>query len=489
MNLFCHCVGRDRQGFKPARAKRLKMTIGRATSAVLLACLSPAWAQGQDPSPSTSSAKAVRLVVPKGMPIQVVLDKEVRVQKVGQAVHGRVIQPVYAFDQLVVPIGTEVTGQIEKIEGISGGKRTLAALDADFTPAHKIHVEFTELILTDGRRIPLHADVTPGSGQVIQLISAGEAEKKKTASDAASEKLKEAKQEAKREWEDARKQIEEPGKMHRLERYAIAQLPAHPQYIDAGTFYFVELREPLDFGSEPLTPQMASAIGTPPPPGSLVHAILVTPLDSATTQKGAEVEAVLSQPLFDGNQLILPQGSRLKGTVIQVQPARHLSRNGQLRIVFHELVAPDGIEEKVVASLEGVQADKAGHVKLDSEGGAQATSPKTRYLSASISIGLAALSSAGDGDADVGNRAAGGAGGFKLIGIALGMTVRSQPLGMGMGAFGASMSVYNHFLARGRDVVFPKDTAMQIGFGTRRAPATASVPAPAKPHEDETTHE
>jgi type IV secretory pathway VirB10-like protein len=466
----------------------LHMATGRAMSTALLVCLSAACAQSQNAWQSASTANTVPLIVPQGMPIQVTLDKEVRVQRVGQAVHGRVIQPVYAFDRLVIAVGTEVTGQISKIEGISGGKRTLAALDADFTPAHKVHVEFNELILADGRHIPLHADVTPGSGQVIQLISAGEGEKKKTANDAASEKLSEAKQEARREWENARKQIEEPGKMHRLERYAVAQLPAHPQYIDAGTFYFVELREPLDFGSEPLTPQMASAIGTPPP-GSLVHAILVTPLDSGTTQKGAKVEAVLSQPLFDGDRLILPQGSRLKGTVLQVQPARHLSRNGQLRIVFHELVPPDGIEEKVVASLEGVQADKAGHVKLDSEGGAQATSPKTRYLSAGISIGLAALSSAGDGDADVGNRAAGGAGGFKLIGLAVGMTVRSQPLGMGMGAFGASVSVYNHFLARGRDVVFPKDTAMQIGFGARRAPAPASVPAPAEPRENEIIHQ
>jgi hypothetical protein len=29
------------------------------------------------------------------------------------------------------------------------------------------------------------------------------------------------------------------------------------------------------------------------------------------------------------------------------------------------------------------------------------------------------------------------------------------------------MSVYDHFLSRGRDVVYPKDTAMAIGFGSR----------------------
>jgi len=37
---------------------------------------------------------------------------------------------------------------------------------------------------------------------------------------------------------------------------------------------------------------------------------------------------------------------------------------------------------------------------------------------------------------------------------------------MAMGAYGASMSIYSHFIARGRDLVFPKNTAMEIAIGT-----------------------
>jgi hypothetical protein len=48
--------------------------------------------------------------------------------------------------------------------------------------------------------------------------------------------------------------------------------------------------------------------------------------------------------------------------------------------------------------------------------------------------------------------------------------VHYTPLGMAMGAFGASRSVYSHFLSRGQDVVFPKDTAMEIGFGRMITP-------------------
>jgi len=391
------------------------------------------------------------------------LDKEVRVEKIGQPVHGRVAEAVYAFDKLVVPVGAEVTGEVTQLEGVSGGKRTLDALNAEFTPARKVQIEFKELILADGRHIPIQSSVTPGSGQVIQFATAGEADKKNGLKNTASEKTKQAREEAKRQWDEAMKQVHEPGKIHKLERYAVGQLPAHPQYIDAGTVYFAELLQPLDFGSEPMTPEIASSINSQPPPGSFVRARLTTPLSSATAKKGDEVEAVLSQPLFDGKKLILPQGCRLKGAVVQVQPARSLSRNGRLRMVFHELVLPDGVEQKVNASLEGLQASKGDDVKLDSEGGAEANSPKTRYLTTGISVALAALS---QGD-DPGDRAAGGAGGFKLVGMAIGAFVHSQPLGMAMGAYGASMSVYTHFVARGRDVLFPKNTSMQIGIGVR----------------------
>ncbi len=417
--------------------------------------------------------ETIPLTVPKGTAVQVVLDKEVRIQKVGQSVHGRVAAPMYAFDKLVVPVGTEVTGQITQLKGASAGRRTLDALNADFTPPRKAQIEFDDLELSGGRHIPIHTTVTPGSGQVIQFVTSADDRRKKGVKDAASEKVDQAKEEAKRQWDDAMKQVHEPGKIHKITRYAVAQLPAHPQYIDAGTVYFAELQEPLDFGTEPLTPKVAASINAPPPPGSSVHVRLVTGLSSATAKRGDEVEAVLSQPLFDGNRLVFPQGSRLKGSVVQVRPAQRLSRNGQLRMVFRELVLPDGIEQKVEASLLGVQAGKGLDVKLDSEGGAQANSPKTRYLTTGISLALAFVSARGDPDARNGDvsgntnsRIAGGAGGFKLVGIALGVLVHSQPLGTAMGAYGASMSVYSHFIARGHDLVFPKNTAMQIAIGT-----------------------
>src|SRR5262249_20134378 len=149
-----------------------------------------------------------------------------------------------------------------------------------------------------------------------------------------------------------------------------------------------------------------------------------------------------------GDRLLLPQGSVLKGTVVQVRPARRFAHNGQLRIVFDKLALPDGVEERIVANLQGVESARGQDVKLDSEGGAEANSPKTRYLSTGVAVGLAFISARTDPDAPAGNvsgntsnRVIGGIGGFKLVGLGLGIFVHSQPLGMAMGAYGASMSI------------------------------------------------
>ncbi len=467
--------------------------------AICLTCSCGGWTLAQDSNPPGSSPtnpvanpvlkhrpgespetpkfiikENIDLTVPTGTALQVVLDREIRVQKVGQPIHGHLIEPVYTFDKLVLPVGTEVTGQISQIESVSAGRRTLAALDANLTPARKITVEFTELSLADGKHIPIQTTVVPGSGQVIRFVTASESQKKKGVKDAVIEKERQAKEEARRQFDSAMQQVKEPSKLRRVERYAVAQLPVRPQYIDAGAMYFAELGKPLEFGSEPLTPETAASMNSEIPEGTMVHARLMTPLNSASTQKRAEVEAVLSRPLVNDGKLIVPQGSVLKGSVVQVRPARHWKHNGQLRFVFRDLVLPNGVESKVEAMLQGVQSDTADNLQLDAEGGAETKTSKTRYLRSGIAVGLAAATH----EDEILNRAEGGAGGFKVVGIVIGATVHSQPLAIAMGAFGASRSIYNNFMARGTDVAFAKHTAMEIAIDTRgAAPGQTASPA------------
>src|SRR5579884_601503 len=359
-------------------------------------------------TPSVQAAPTlIPLTVPVGTPLKVALDQETRIRHVGQTVYGKMVDLVYAFDRLVILGGSDVLGKISAIDQMSKKTRTLAAMNGDLSPNRRVHLEFNEVVLANGQHLPLHTNVSQAAaGGVLEFVPAAlpaSTSKKDEAKNAASRRINEAKQEAKREWSAVKKQLHESGKMHRMERLAVAQLPYHPQYLESGTSFNAELLEPLDFGAEPLTPALLENIGTPPPSGSVVYAVLVSPLSSATSKKGDVVEAVISQPLVASDHLLIPEGSRLQGTVLQVRPARRFHRNGQLRIVFHEVLPPNGIAQKMEGSLEGVDVSKGEHLRLDSEGGAQVTTPQTRYLSTAISVMLATSSMDGhehdrDGD-------------------------------------------------------------------------------------------
>jgi hypothetical protein len=85
---------------------------------------------------------------------------------------------------------------------------------------------------------------------------------------------------------------------------------------------------------------------------------------------------------------------------------------------------------------------------------------------------------AGDGGGiDPGAGAANGTSGFGFVGAIVGALAHSRVVASGFGIYGAAMSVYMHFLARGRDVVYPKDMSMVIGLGTRGTPPAAPVPS------------
>jgi hypothetical protein len=507
----------------------------RLFAVVTLAWLCGDWASGQTlklrpptgQQPANPAAQAPKatpvpvmmpISVPAGTPIKVALDSEVRVKTVGQAIHAKTIEAVYGFDKLLIPAGTAANGKIVAIDGVPKKVRTLAAINADLSPPRNVQVRFDELVMADGRRVAINTIASPAPDGVLQFVSPTEKhaenidpqkqkkdQQKKdqqpqgqteatashgktgeTVSVDINEAGQEVKRQAKLQWNRLNNQIRALGKVHSLKRMALAQSPVRPQYIAAGTSFDADLLQPLDFGTEELRPEALTSIGAPPPSGTVVHARLVTALNSSSTKKGEEVEALTTQPLIVSDHLILPVGSVIKGSVIQVQPARRLGRNGQLRILFHQVTPPDGVEQKVQASLEGVAVAKGEHLKLDAEGGAQVTTPRTRYLTTAIALALGVTGTSGDRDAgapgqslgEAGKAGARGASGFRLIGAVLTIAVHSRVVSGGFGMYGAATSVYYHFLARGRDVVYPKDMAMIIGLGTRDAkPNTRVAPA------------
>jgi hypothetical protein len=474
------------------------ISVRRVVGAAALLLLANIWIYGQtlklrppaehanreDDAPPTPPAPVMLpMSVLSGTPIKVALDSEVRLHKVGQSIHAKTTAPVYAFDKLLIPVGTIVNGKIAAIDRIPGKKRTLDAMDGNFSPERAVHVQFDELVMADGRHVPMQTVVSPAPDGVLRFVPANENANKNKLRDAASKKVNRTRQQIRQQWSDLQKQIHAPGKMHKLKRLAVAQLPVHPQYIEAGTSFNADLIQPLDFGTEALQPNALTEIGTSPPSGSVVQARLVTPLSSASSKKGDKVEALITEPLVASAHLILPEGSVIRGSVMQAQPARRLARSGQLRIRFHEVAPPNGVAQKVETSLEGVAVAKGEHLKLDTEGGAQVTTPKTRYLTTGIQVMLATSSAMPDGErhlhregggGDAGGSAVNGASGFRFLGTIIGLAARSRVLASGFGAYGAATSIYYRFLARGRDVVYPKDMAMVIGLGTRESKTNAT---------------
>jgi hypothetical protein len=282
----------------------------------------------------------------------------------------------------------------------------------------------------------------------------------------------------------AMEEVTAPGRMERLKQYVASQLPYRRQYLDAGTHFNASLDAGLDFGSTTRTTTQLAALGTTPDAGSLLHASLVSEVTSATATRGTLVTAILMEPVFSAtHQLELPAYCKLVGEVVSAKPAAKLHHNGDLRVIFQRIETPDGMAQLMQGSLEGVEVSRAANLELDEEGGAHATENKTRYLSTGLAIALAAAASHTDNDhgttdpaGDPGVRAGAGVSGFGFAGSLISLAAKSTPVSMGFAAYGASVSIYSNFLSRGRDVVFPKDTPMEIGFGLPHAQATPPKP-------------
>jgi hypothetical protein len=435
----------------------------------------------------------IPLTIPTGTPLRIALDERVRIDHPGEPIHGKVVETIYAFDQEVIPAGSVATGHVKSIAPVSGVKRTMAYMNGDFTPFHGYEVAFDMVTLPDGRQVPITTTVMPGTADVVHLVSNPAKQQEKGAAGRATDRAKseakgkiaEAKQQAHEGWQ----KLTAPGKMHRLKEFVAAQSPYRHQYVQPGTRFVAELNSPLDFGSTTRTSEQLAAVGSEPVPDSTLKARLVAEVSSATATRGTPVTAVLTEPLYSPtHQLILPANSRLVGQVVKAKAAQKLHHNGELRVIFERIeTSEEGMQalaqiqreaqaqaersQAMIGNLEGVEVDRRANMQLDEEGGARTTDSKTRYLSTGLAVVLAAAASHTEAEhgttetAGPGVRTAAGGSGFRLTGALLSLVANSTPVSMAIGAYGASMSIYANFLSRGKDVVLPKDTQMEIGFG------------------------
>lgn len=443
----------------------------------------------------TTAAEAVRIILklPEGTALRIAIDQRSRIAHVGEPIQGHVVNTVYAFDEPVIPAGTLVTGHVTKIQPVPKLQRVEAYANGDFSPFHQYEVTFDRLFLPDGRALAIETKVAPGAAEVVHLVSKPEPSDEPQndtpksgaarAAEAAKQSVKETMQEASDSAHQAAEQIRAPGTWHRVKQFFVAQSPYRRQYIEVGTRFSASVQQELDFGYETQSQDQLSQLGTVPLADTVLHARLLLEVSSATATRGTPVVAELTEPVYSANhQLLLPCGSRLIGQVVEARPARLLHRNGELRVIFEHIEMPGGNLQEVQGTLEGIEVDRAAHLRLDEEGGAHATNSKTRYLATGVALALAGVAAhpdlARNGVDEVDDpavRAGAGASGFGLVGTIVGLASKSNAVSIAFSAYGASASVYSNFLSRGREAVLPKDAPVEIGLGTRH-------PHPRKSH-------
>ncbi len=157
--------------------------------------------------------------------------------------------------------------------------------------------------------------------------------------------------------------------------------------------------------------------------------------------------------------MAIPQGSELVGTITQAKPARWFGRSGKLRFNFREVKLPDGPSQRVDGTLTGADASKSSDLQLDAEGGVQQKSRK----GAAVPLVLTFLAGrALDEDGSLAGNSAVASNGFGMVGRVVGIVASSRNLSAGIGFYAAALSFYERWVARGHDVVFRKDTRIEV---------------------------
>jgi hypothetical protein len=245
-----------------------------------------------------ASSEKKTLVIEPGNDFRAALEKGVRLKAPGQPITARLLEPVYAGEDVAIPAGSTIKGHVSAISTAPMRKRAGRLLAGDFTPPKTAHVTFDQLVLSDGTTVPIHSDSAVGLGRVANSRYIPKAQRP-----GIRQKLK-----------GAMAPLREPNKLHRLGEAVVTSLPYHPEYIDQGTVFDTALLEPVTLlvaaQSNTASPQIAS---------DYLHLHLLTPINSSTSTAGTQIEAVVSQPYYQADhQLLYPAGTRITGTVHRV---------------------------------------------------------------------------------------------------------------------------------------------------------------------------
>jgi hypothetical protein len=444
----------------------MKIALAALFAATVASTAGSAFAQDLAPQAAES--------VPAGVPLRVALDKSYSL-KVGTRLEGHLTEPVYLIDHVAIPADSKVFGTITGKHSASRQVRTAAMFNGDLTPLKNADVTFSELETPDGRHFNIDTDTTERTTKVVRMASPDQAPRRSL-----GQRIAAAFRWTKRETGAA---FSSPHKMDTAKQALYAQVPVHPQELWAGTQYDAELKEPLELTGQDVPAPVATAdLGELKLTGD-IEARLVDPVDSSTATAGMPVEAVLTQPLFENDpaiavqvadgtvpaqaqahgKLLLPEGTHLIGSVVEAKPAGMFGHNGSLRLTFRKVELPAGDERLVHGRVIAAESVKSDRVQIDQEGQMKANGG-SRFL-APITLGSLAAVSDSTGAGLI--REAMTSNGLDLLTRVIGTASANAGLISGFAYYEVGKVVFDTWIARGHEVVFAKNTRLEIELAQR----------------------
>ncbi|MFC5861876.1 TrbI/VirB10 family protein [Acidicapsa dinghuensis] len=378
--------------------------------------------------------------------------------KAGEALDGELVYPIYADGRLVASAHTHVRGNVTSLEP-DQRTRWHGRLRGDFTPFHIASVQFNEIDLP-GDLQPIKALPVSDGAPVLHLTTPGVAPKRSFF----------IRQMAtlKDQLHNQAALITAPGLKDRALQMLYHQLPYHPERIRAKTAWTFELAEPVTLTAVPPVQTDTEARAQGKPETWHVNATLDQGISSATAKTGDAVTALVVEPVVDKDrQLVIPQGSKLLGHVTYAKPARSLGRNGKLRFTFQSIQFPTGMGTQIEGALAGASTEKTQDLKLDAEG---TVSPRNQSSAVAPLLLTLLAGRALDDDGNLTAQTGVASNGFGLVGRVAGIAARDRNVAASIGFYAAGLSFYENFLRPGHDVVFRKDTRIEIQTTPLRAP-------------------
>jgi len=423
-------------------------------------------------------AQEIFLQVLAATPLPVQLGKHVPMKK-GEPLECHLLYPVYAGNQLVIPAGSILRGSVIALNP-DRSRRIHARLEGDFTPFHIPVVHFDRLVLPDATIKRIVSNNATNGAPVLHLSTPAA----KTSHSFLSRQIAAIKAQAK----DTIALVTAPGRKDRVVQLLYKQLPYHPERIETGTMWTVTLAQPLALKPYKISANAKINPAVAPPVSLKTHrasspqaetpsgdksawrlrAYLEQTISSANEKKGSTFEAVIAEPVFNPDHTVaVPEGSVLVGTITQAKPARTFGRSGKLHFDFRQLKLPNQPARQVQGALASADVSSSEQLQIDSEGGVQ-SKPRDRVIVPMVLTVLAGR--ALDNDGNLAGNSAVASNGFGIIGRVIGIVAGSRGLAAGIGFYAAGLSFYERWLVRGQNVVFVKNTRIEVTTVPRPKP-------------------